>query len=334
MTSTTPSTQVSRLAIPRIGLGCMGLSEFYGATDDETAFTALKNAFELGYRHFDTADMYGRGLNERLLGRFLAHLGDQHRSDITVATKAGIVRDPEHKYRFTVRGDRAYIRDACHQSLGRLGVDYIDLFYIHRLSPSCSLEETLGAAAELYQEGKIRSVGLCEVDAVTLRRAHDIFPLAALQSEFSLWSRDVEKAVLPATRSLGVQFVAFSPLGRGFLTGSIGKGEVQEWDAASDLRTQLPRFQKEYIDSNLALVMKLKELAASCGTSPARLALAWVLSRSGNITVIPGSRRHEHLRENLAAAGDAISDDIVAELGSLFSPLAVSGARYPAAPAR
>jgi aryl-alcohol dehydrogenase-like predicted oxidoreductase len=329
-----PVTANPSFSLPRVGLGCMGLSEFYGDVQDDAGLSALKAAVELGYRHFDTADMYGRGHNEQLLGRFLKHLGPQRRAELSLATKAGIVRDPVEKYKFTVRGDPAYLREACDASLLRLGVDHVDLYYVHRLSPGTPLEESLDTLAALVREGKIGAIGLCEVDAATLRKACAHVPVQALQSEYSIWSRDVETEILPATAELGVRLVAFSPIGRGFLSGSIGRDTVQQWASSSDLRTQLPRFQEASLDQNLRLVREMQSLAAANGLSAASLALAWVLAQGPQVTVIPGSRRLEHLEANFGASRIELPQALQDELRRIFSPEAVAGGRYPGANTR
>lgn len=315
--------------VPAIGLGCMGMSEFYGPADDGHSLRILKTAFDLGYRHFDTADMYGRGHNEQLLSQFIKYLSPSDRESMVLATKTGIVRDAREKYRLSIDTSKAYIKTSCEASLKRLGVDYIDLYYLHRLSPNTPVEESMDALAELHKEGKIRAAGLCEASADVLRKAHAIFPVSALQSEYSLWTRDVEKEVLPVCDELGIPFVAFSPLGRGFLTGAIKKETIALADDQLDLRKKLPRFANEHIDANLALVERFSALAQQTELSLSVLSLAWLISKSPCVHVIPGTRNDKYLRENFSALKACLDQETVTSLENIFTPGAAAGARYP-----
>ncbi len=313
-----------------IGLGCMGMSEFYGPTDDEASFKALRSAFDSGYRHFDTSDMYGRGHNEKLLGRFLRDLRPGERSEAFVATKAGIVRSESDRTMIQVSNDPAYLREACERSLQRLGVETIDLFYLHRKDPATPIEETMDALASLKKEGKIQAIGLSEVNADTLRKAQSVHPVAALQSELSLWTHDALAEVLPATRELGVSFVAFSPLGRGFLAGGMDSSSRRTLQAQGDMRATLPRFQEGNFDANLALVRQLKAEAHELGCTAAQLALAWVLAQGTNVHAIPGSRRERIQQENFAAGGITLSKERLTRIDAIFEPSRVRGERYSA----
>jgi aryl-alcohol dehydrogenase-like predicted oxidoreductase len=313
---------------PRVGLGCMGMSEFYGPSDDDDSLRALLGAFDLGYRHFDTADMYGSGHNERLLGRFLRELGAR-RADVRVATKCGIRRRPAPEVGFDVDGSPAYVRSACDASLARLGVDEIDLFYLHRRSPSVPIEETVGAMGDLVRAGKVRAIGLSEVSEATLRAAAAVHPIAALQSEYSLWTRDAERGVLHACDQLGVDFVAYSPLGRGFLSGEVTPERLEE--NAGDLRRLLPRFAPGNIEANASLLAALRAVASEVDASPAQVALAWVLAQGDHVHVIPGARRPSHVADNFRALRVALTDGQREGLARAFAPANVRGARYPEA---
>ncbi|WP_071871820.1 aldo/keto reductase [Atopomonas hussainii] len=317
-------------SVPAVGLGCMGMSEFYGATDDQQSLQTLQAAYDMGYRHFDTSDMYGRGHNEGLLGRFMTQLGSR-RDDIVLASKFGIYRDPADKYTLLIDGSRDYVKRACEASLQRLNVDCIDLYYVHRRDPNTPIEETMQALAELVQEGKIKAIGLSEVSVETLRRAHAVHPVAALQSEYSLWTRDLEQDMLPALRELGVALVAYSPLGRGFLTGSLSKEQLSQSNADSDFRAKLPRFQGENFDRNMQLVEALSQLSDELGFTPAQLALAWLLEQYDDLHVIPGTKRIKYLTGNFAAQDVQLSPAHLAMLDELFAPHAVAGLRYPEA---
>jgi len=311
----------SDLTVSAIGLGCMGMSEFYGPTDDAQSLTTLERAFALGVTHFDTADMYGSGHNESLLARFLVGRRDR----VVVASKFGVVREPG-QYARRIDTRPAYVRAACEASLKRLGVETIDLYYAHRLNPEVPVEETVAAMADLVTAGKVRALGLSEVSAATLRRAHAVHPIAALQSEYSLWTRDVEAEVLPVLRELKVSLVAYSPLGRGMLTGAIGKDTPL---ADNDFRRISPRFQADNLDANLRLVDVVKTLAAERGCTPAQLALAWLLAQGPDILPIPGTRRISALEENLGAISVRLSADDLARLNAALPPGIAAGDRYP-----
>lgn len=327
----TTTTVVPRLLAGRpvhpVGLGCMGMSEFYGPSDDAESLATLHAALEAGVTHFDTADTYGHGHNETLLGRFLAEIGPQRRAALTVATKFGIVREPGH-YERRIDNSPAYIRLACEASLRRLGVDCIDLYYCHRRNTEVPLADMMGALADLVRQGKVRSLGLSEVSEATLREAHALHPIAALQTEYSLWERAAEAHLLPATQALGMAFVAYSPLGRAFLTGEAASvAQLPE----GDFRRALPRFTGAAAQANAELVAALGARAADWGASASQLALAWMLARYPHVLPIPGTRRQKHLASNLAAAALSLSSDQLLELDALFDPRAVVGERYPEA---
>ncbi len=313
----------SSLTVSALGLGCMGMSEFYGPTDETQSLATLERAFALGVTHFDTADMYGSGHNETLLGRFLAGKRDR----VVVATKFGIVRQPG-VYDRSIDSSPAYLRQACEESLKRLGVEVIDLYYAHRLNPDVPVEDTIGAMADLARAGKIRALGLCEVSAATLRRAHATHPIAAVQSEYSLWTRDMETEVLPTCRDLGVSLVAYAPLGRGLLTATISD---QKQLADNDFRRLSPRFQDGNLDANLRLVEAVTALAEAKGCKPGQVALAWLLAQGPDILPIPGTKRIPYLEENVGAASVTLSPEEVAALSAAIPPGAASGDRYPAA---
>lgn len=272
--------------VPAVGLGCMGMSEFYGAADEATSLQTLNEAFNLGYRHFDTADMYGFGHNETLVGKFI-NQENINREELFISTKGGIVRDVNDKYNVSVNSTEQYIRAACEASLKRLNTEYIDLYYLHRLDPAIELEESIGTLKALVKEGKVKNIGLCEVSEDQLAKAHQIHPVAAVQSELSLWSRDSEQGVLPLCVELGVAFVAFSPLGRGFLSGSIDKSFMAGVSDDLDFRKRLPRFSEDNIDSNMQLVEKLKGVAERLQAPVSQVALAWVLAKAPNVHIIP-----------------------------------------------
>ena len=305
--------------VSALGLGCMGMSEFYGAHSDAESIATLHHALDRGVTFFDTADIYGPYTNEELLGRALRG----RRAQAFIATKFGFVRDPANAE--AVDGTPARVAQACEDSLTRLGVEYVDLYYLHRADPKVPIEDTVGAMRELVRAGKVRYLGLSEVSPQTLERAHGVHPITALQSEYSLWTRDPEDGVLAACEGLGIGFVPFSPLGRGFLTGAI---KSPDDFAADDYRRTNPRFQGENFTRNLVLVGKVKELAAEKGCSAAQLALAWVLAQGEHIVPIPGTRRRRNLDENLGALEVRLSDDELAQIDAVFPAGVSAGARY------
>lgn len=309
-----------------ISYGAMGLSEFYGAApSDEHSLSVLERALELGVTMFDTADMYGLGHNEKLLGQFFkAHQDDQKTGRIKVATKFGIERH-NGSYERRINNSPEYIRQACEGSLRRLGLERIDLYYVHRVDAASDLIETIGVLSKLIREGKVAHIGLCEVSAKTLALAHQVHPITAVQSEYSLWTRDAENDILPMCRELGVGFVAYSPLGRGFLSGKFDS--VENLDD-NDFRRSNPRFQGDNLRHNLGLLEKLKQLAADRGLTPTQIALAWLLGKYEKLAVIPGTRKVDRLEENCAAAEISLSEDEAAMLESAFKPEAVYGERY------
>jgi aryl-alcohol dehydrogenase-like predicted oxidoreductase len=304
-----------------LGLGCMGMSEFYGTSDEGEAVRTIHRALELGVTLLDTADMYGPFTNERLVGRAVRDWSGERP---LIATKFGNVRGEKGEF-LGIRGDADYVRGCCEASLERLGVETIDLYYQHRVDPETPIEETVGAMAELVQEGKVRYLGLSEAGAQTIRKAVEVHPISALQSEYSLWERSVEQEILPAVRELGIGFVAYSPLGRGFLTGKIRSIEdLQEGDARRAGR--FPRFERENLEANLALVEQVEAVAQRHGATPGQVALAWVLSRGDDVIAIPGTKRVERVEENLGALDLELTGEDLAELDDLATT--VAGGRY------
>jgi aryl-alcohol dehydrogenase-like predicted oxidoreductase len=313
----------SGLEVAEIGLGCMGMSEFYDPRlmNNTESVRVIHRYLDAGGNFLDTADMYGTGRNEELVGAAIAG----HRNRVVLATKFGNVRGPQGEF-LGVRGDPGYVHEACDASLRRLRVDTIDLYYQHRVDPQVPIEETVGAMAELVRAGKVRHLGLSEAAPATIRRAAKVHPIAALQTEYSLWSRDPEESVLPATRELGIAFVAYSPLGRGFLTGQF---KTLEDLAPDDYRRNSPRFQGGNFQKNLDLVKKIQEFAQKRGCTPGQLALAWVLAQGDDIIPIPGTKRMPYLEENLAAARIELSRDELHAIDALLPAGSAAGDRYP-----
>ncbi|MEU4277803.1 aldo/keto reductase [Streptomyces tanashiensis] len=316
-----PTRHLGSLAVSAQGLGCMGMSHGYGASDDAQSIATLHHALDLGVTLLDTADFYGAGHNEELIGRAVAG----RREQVVLATKFGFANRLGEPVR--VRGDAAYVRQACEASLRRLGVDHLDLYYQHRVDPQVPIEETVGAMAELVQAGKVRHLGLSEAGAHTLRRAHAVHPIAALQSEWSLWTRDLEAEIAPVCRELGIGLVPFSPLGRGFLTGRYSSvDELSE----TDMRRGQPRFADGNLERNLAIVAQLNELAEAKGVTTGQLALAWVQHRGDDVVPIPGTRRQRYLEENLAALAIELSAEELAAIEAAAPAEEIAGTRYDA----
>ncbi len=318
-------TLTQGLEVSAIGYGAMGLSEFYGQTDDRHSLQLLSQLRDLDITFIDTADLYGRGHNERLIGKFLAGLSKAERLKFTVATKCGIERPADEAYARTINNQPDYVTRSCHASLERLGVERIDLFYLHRISPATPIEESMQCLSRLVQEGKIARIGLCEASAATLSRAHAIHPLAALQTEYSLWTRDIEEEILPTVKKLGIGLVPYSPLGRGFLTG---KYRNNSDFAENDFRKNNDRFQQENIDHNLQLLNAVTPLAEKYHATTGQIALAWLLAQYEKIVPIPGTKQFAYLTENAQAADIRLEEDDVRLLNTIHQQIEVKGGRY------